>query len=79
MEEAEPTAVGGKRLKVGGEDREQHPQTSSEAILKPNAAESVTPQTSSKAILKPNAAESVTPQTSSGALLQPNAASGQVP
>ena len=38
MEEAELTAVGGKRLKVGGEDREQHPQTSSEAILKPNAA-----------------------------------------
>jgi len=32
-------AVGGPRLEVGGEDWKQQPQTSSEAILKPNAAD----------------------------------------
>ncbi len=36
--EAKPTAVGGLRLEVGGKDHKQHPQTSSEAILQPNAA-----------------------------------------
>jgi hypothetical protein len=39
--------VGGLRLEVGGKDCKQHLPTSSEAILQPNAAESVRPPTSS--------------------------------
>ncbi|MGD9234539.1 MAG: beta-ketoacyl synthase N-terminal-like domain-containing protein, partial [Desulfobacterales bacterium] len=36
--EAKPSAVGGLRLEVGGKDYNQPPQTSSEAILQPDAA-----------------------------------------